>query len=118
MPETERRERQRQNFTHVTIHTAQAWADTFVSELNDTHVEAELRCKRIPPQLDPLNVIDPFTAARHRLIILAWFSFVHLYIYDLSHSFTCNFWTTKAQNTFYDFLTLILGIQCYTDYAK
>ena len=49
MPEAERRERQRQNFTHITMHTAQAWADTFVSELSDTHVEAELRRKRIPP---------------------------------------------------------------------
>ena len=72
MPEAERRERQRQNFTHVTIHTAQAWADTFVSELNDTHIEAELRRKRIPPQLFPSNVIEPFVAARHRLIILGY----------------------------------------------
>ena len=71
MPEAERRERQRQNFTHVTIHTAQAWADTFVSELNDTHIEAELRRKRIP-QLFPSNVIEPFVAARHRLIILGY----------------------------------------------
>jgi hypothetical protein len=30
MPENERKERQRHNFTHVTTHTAQAWADTFV----------------------------------------------------------------------------------------
>jgi trehalose 6-phosphate synthase/phosphatase len=30
MPENERNERQRHNFTHVTTHTAQAWADTFV----------------------------------------------------------------------------------------
>ena len=27
----------------------QTWADTFISELNDTHVEAELRTKNIPP---------------------------------------------------------------------
>ena len=72
MPESERRERQRQNFTHVTIHTAQAWADTFVSELNDTHVEAEMRRKRIPPQLNLMKTIKPFVAARHRLIILVW----------------------------------------------
>lgn len=72
MPELERRERQRQNFTHVTIHTAQAWADTFVSELNDTHVEAELRRKRIPPQLHSLDIIEPFVQARHRLIILGF----------------------------------------------
>ena len=34
---------------HVTIHTAQTWADTFITELNDTHVEAELRTRFIPP---------------------------------------------------------------------
>jgi len=72
MPEAERRERHRQNFTHVTIHTAQAWADTFISELNDTHVEAELRRKRIPPQLNPMRIVEPFVAARHRLIILGF----------------------------------------------
>lgn len=39
-----------QNYMHISIHTSQAWADTFISELNDTHVEAELRTKHIPPQ--------------------------------------------------------------------
>jgi trehalose 6-phosphate synthase/phosphatase len=48
----ERRERHRQNYMHVTIHTSQTWADTFISELNDTHVEAELRTKHIPPQVE------------------------------------------------------------------
>ena len=47
----ERRERHRQNYMHITIHTSQTWADTFISELNDTHVEAELRTKHIPPQV-------------------------------------------------------------------
>ena len=50
----ERRERHRQNYMHVTIHTSQTWADTFISELNDTHVEAELRTKHIPPQVKGL----------------------------------------------------------------
>lgn len=49
----ERRERHRQNYMHITIHTSQTWADTFISELNDTHVEAELRTKHIPPQVPP-----------------------------------------------------------------
>lgn len=49
--DTERRERHRQNYMHITIHTSQTWADTFISELNDTHVEAELRTKHIPPQV-------------------------------------------------------------------
>jgi hypothetical protein len=33
-------------------HTAQNWADTYISELNDTHVEADLRMRHAPPPLD------------------------------------------------------------------
>lgn len=36
----------------VQTHTAQNWADTFISELNDTHVEADLRMRHAPPPLD------------------------------------------------------------------
>ena len=115
MPDVERRERQRQNFTHVSIHTAQAWADTFVSELNDTHVEAELRRKRIPPQLFPANVLQTFTAARHRLIIL-----VRILLQTLSRSpqltrffsyLTLRF-CTQYSCSYYD-----AGVQCYANFA-
>ena len=54
MSDVERRERHRQNYMHITIHTSQTWADTFISELNDTHVEMELRTKHIPPQVNGL----------------------------------------------------------------
>ena len=57
MSDAERRERHRQNYMHVTIHTAQTWADTFISELNDTHVEAELRTKNIPPHVCSFVVV-------------------------------------------------------------
>ena len=57
MNDGERRERHRQNYMHVTIHTAQTWADTFISELNDTHVEAELRTKNIPPHVSTVRVM-------------------------------------------------------------
>ena len=40
---------------HITIHTSQTWADTFISELNDTHVEAELRVRHIPPAVRMLR---------------------------------------------------------------
>ena len=30
LSEAERKERHRQNYTHVSIHTAQTWADTFI----------------------------------------------------------------------------------------
>ena len=72
MSEQERRERHRQNFFHVTIHTAQAWADTFVSELNDTHVEAELRTKRIPPALSSRAACAAFASAKERLVMLGF----------------------------------------------
>ena len=48
----------------------QTWADTFISELNDTHVEAELRTKHIPPQLDPRSAHASFASAARRLVVL------------------------------------------------
>jgi hypothetical protein len=51
---------------HITIHTSQTWADTFISELNDTHVEAELRTRNIPPLVRP-----PTGAGQHGLVRLA-----------------------------------------------
>jgi hypothetical protein len=68
----ERQERHRQNYMHITIHTSQTWADTFISELNDTHVEAELRTRNIPPLVrlerthscwPPATVVQAGTAA-------------------------------------------------------
>ncbi len=53
MSEDERRERHRQNYLHVATHTAQTWGDTFISELNDTHVEADLRMRHTPPMVRP-----------------------------------------------------------------
>lgn len=70
MPDEERRERHRQNFVHVTVHTARAWADTFVSELNDTHVEAALRTRKMPRPLRQEDIVTSFSASRHRLLVL------------------------------------------------
>ncbi|PRW61035.1 Alpha,alpha-trehalose-phosphate synthase [UDP-forming] 1 isoform B [Chlorella sorokiniana] len=72
MNDHERRERHRQNYMHVTIHTAQTWADTFISELNDTHVEAELRTKNIPPALDLEAVVGCYKRSRRRLLVLGY----------------------------------------------
>lgn len=72
MSDSERRERHRQNYMHVTIHTAQTWADTFISELNDTHVEAELRTKDIPPHLDIPSVVSSFIQSKKRLLVLGY----------------------------------------------
>lgn len=34
----------------------QTWADTFISELNDTHIEADLRLRHTPPELEVSEV--------------------------------------------------------------
>ncbi|KAH9534724.1 hypothetical protein CY35_17G019300 [Sphagnum magellanicum] len=72
MPETESKERHKHNFSHVTNHTAQAWADTFVSELNDTIVEAELRTLHVPPTLPAQQAVTKFQDSKNRLLILGF----------------------------------------------
>jgi len=68
----ERRERHRQNYHHIATHTAQAWADTFITELNDTHVEAALRTQAVPPPLDCGAVVEAARTAGRRLIVLGY----------------------------------------------
>nr|CAB3464708.1 unnamed protein product [Digitaria exilis] len=46
MSSDEREKRHRHNYAHVTTHTAQDWAETFVCELNDTVAEAQLRTRQ------------------------------------------------------------------------
>ena len=52
----------------------QAWADTFISELNDTHVEAELRTKHIPPQLDSRVAASAAASCRGRRLLVLGFN--------------------------------------------
>lgn len=68
----EREKRHRHNFLHVTTHTAQEWAETFVSELNDTVVEAELRIRQCPPLLPFDNAIKHYVQSTNRLLILGF----------------------------------------------
>uniref|UniRef100_A0A7N0RB76 alpha,alpha-trehalose-phosphate synthase (UDP-forming) n=1 Tax=Kalanchoe fedtschenkoi TaxID=63787 RepID=A0A7N0RB76_KALFE len=72
MTAEEREKRHKHNFTHVTTHTAQEWAETFVSELNDTVVEAQLRTKEVPPLLPVRDAINRYVQAKNRLIILGF----------------------------------------------
>jgi len=72
MSEEERRERHRQNYMHVQTHTAQHWADTFISELNDTHIEADLRMKHAPPPLNMQEVVQAYKNSGKRLIVLGY----------------------------------------------
>ncbi|XP_059664689.1 alpha,alpha-trehalose-phosphate synthase [UDP-forming] 1-like isoform X2 [Cornus florida] len=72
MPADEREKRHHHNFTHVTNHTSQEWAQTFVSELNDTIVEAHLRTRQIPPSLPVKVAIERYMQSNNRLLILGF----------------------------------------------
>ncbi|GER45114.1 trehalose-6-phosphate synthase [Striga asiatica] len=72
MPAEEREKRHRHNFEHVTTHTAQQWAEFFVSELNDTVLEAQQRIRKAPPQLVFSDAIRHFVQAENRLLILGF----------------------------------------------
>ncbi|THF96025.1 hypothetical protein TEA_010792 [Camellia sinensis var. sinensis] len=72
MSAEEREKRHRLNFAHVTTHTAQEWAETFVSELNDTVVEAQQRTKQAPPPLPVNDTIEHYLQSNNRLLILGF----------------------------------------------
>ena len=72
MSEEERWDRHTTNFTHVTTYTAQAWADTFVSELNDTHIAASIRTMHNPPPLDIPKIVPQFNRSRQRILIIGY----------------------------------------------
>ncbi|GFP78691.1 alpha alpha-trehalose-phosphate synthase [UDP-forming] 1 [Phtheirospermum japonicum] len=72
MPAEEREKRHRHNFEHVTTHTAQKWAEFFVSELNDTVIEAQQRIRKTPPQLVVSDAIKRYLQSKNRLLILGF----------------------------------------------
>ncbi|KAL5577074.1 hypothetical protein UlMin_018773 [Ulmus minor] len=72
MPADEREKRHQHNFMHVTTHTSQEWAATFVSELNDTIVEAQLRTRQIPPLLPIREAVGHYSQSSNRLLILGF----------------------------------------------
>ncbi|XP_024984056.1 alpha,alpha-trehalose-phosphate synthase [UDP-forming] 1-like [Cynara cardunculus var. scolymus] len=72
MPAEEREKRHHNNFMHVTTHTSQEWAETFVSELNDTIVEAQLRIRQIPPLLQAEKALERYLHSNNRLLILGF----------------------------------------------
>ncbi|CAN4104285.1 unnamed protein product [Withania somnifera] len=72
MSPEEREKRHRHNFLHVTTHTAQEWAETFVSELNDTVIEAQQRIRKVPPWLNISDAIERYLFSNNRLLILGF----------------------------------------------
>ncbi|KAL5061678.1 hypothetical protein RYX36_023415 [Vicia faba] len=72
MEPLEREKRHKHNFVHVKSHTAQEWAATFVSELNDTVIEAQLRTRQVPPRLPTEIAIRRYRHSTNRLLILGF----------------------------------------------
>ncbi|KAF3449823.1 hypothetical protein FNV43_RR05902 [Rhamnella rubrinervis] len=72
MPADEREKRHQHNFMHVTTHTSQEWAATFVSELNDTIFEAQLRTRQVPPFLPIKEAVNHYLTSNNRLLILGF----------------------------------------------
>ncbi|KAH9619733.1 hypothetical protein KSS87_019614 [Heliosperma pusillum] len=72
MSDEEREKRHQLNFAHLTTHTSQEWAETFVSELNDTVVEAQLRITQNRPLLPVDYAANHFLSCSNRLLILGF----------------------------------------------
>nr|ALN13337.1 trehalose-6-phosphate synthase-4 [Hevea brasiliensis] len=72
MSADEREKRHNHNFRHVTTHTSQEWAATFVSELNDTIVQAQLRTRQVLPLLPIKDAVERYSQANNRLLILGF----------------------------------------------
>ncbi|KAF3442343.1 hypothetical protein FNV43_RR16259 [Rhamnella rubrinervis] len=72
MKPDDREKRHKHNFLHVTTHTAQEWAETFVSELNDTVVEAEIRTRDAKPLFPIGDAIKSYMQSDNPLLILGF----------------------------------------------
>lgn len=72
MSAEEREKRYMHNFLHVRNHTAQGWAETLLSALNDTVVEAQLRIRQVPPPLPVEDAIERYVKSSNRLLILGF----------------------------------------------
>jgi trehalose 6-phosphate synthase/phosphatase len=72
MSEQERAYRHHQNYKHASVHCVHKWADTFLTELNDTHMTHELRSKTLPVSADVGKITTVFSKSIKRLVILGF----------------------------------------------
>ncbi|XP_054812417.1 alpha,alpha-trehalose-phosphate synthase [UDP-forming] 1-like [Prosopis cineraria] len=72
MPSEEREKRHAHNFSHVKTHTAQEWAGTLVSELNETVAEQQRRTRQAPAPLPTKDAVEHYLQSTNRLIILGF----------------------------------------------
>ena len=54
------------------FYDSQTWADQFVTELNDTHVEAQIRNMHLVEKLPIPEVVNSFSKSRRKLIVLGF----------------------------------------------
>ncbi|GJW07116.1 alpha,alpha-trehalose-phosphate synthase [UDP-forming] 1 [Tanacetum coccineum] len=71
MSAEEREKRHLHNFLHVTTHTAQNWAETFVSEMNDTELKHNKELDKFHRQLPFEEAIEQYIASSNRLLYYA-----------------------------------------------
>lgn len=60
------------NYDHISRHTAQTWAETFITELNDTQFEEEIRIRTTPPFLCLKQLSSAYLRSHKRLIVLGY----------------------------------------------
>lgn len=57
MSDEDRLNHHNHNYNHIAKHSANAWAENFISELNDTRIEADIRNQQAPPEVIPTTHI-------------------------------------------------------------
>ncbi|KAK9706884.1 hypothetical protein RND81_07G158400 [Saponaria officinalis] len=72
MPSEEREKRHQLNYKYVTNHTAQRWAEIFVSELNGTLVETQIHAAQVRPPLPVCIAAENYARSDHRLVVLGF----------------------------------------------
>lgn len=72
MTADERLARWKSNYAHISVHTAQMWADHFITELNETCSKALKRNTLQPTPLDISAAADQFLWSRQRLVVIGY----------------------------------------------
>ena len=72
MTPEERHLRWQSNYAHISVHTAQMWADHFITELNETCSSAFKRNTWQPEALNVSEAVGAFARGRRRLIVIGY----------------------------------------------
>jgi hypothetical protein len=72
MAPDERLARWKSNYAHISVHTAQMWADHFITELNETCVKALKHNTLQPAVLSTRDVAEAFAGAERRLVVIGY----------------------------------------------